>query len=235
MNVWQGCVLGFLLNSFSSSARCPAVPYPDKKLNHHLKCTETPLSHRKQAVFNLILSLFSIFSPSDDWQLTCRQLLASACELSLPTQWDVSPTLADSCHMTVQMGGQQIQSLWLECADIWLGQFTLTMSLSLKTCCYPPPPKLEWFIGESRVITVFQLRFAGALPVFLSSDVWCVYSGSEVQLKYSPFMTMFMKQAASETLLTWDKIVAVQLFERLRLAFKWNICFLLSNPIIWTK
>lgn len=95
---------------------------------------------------------------------TCLSLCALLCPV-----WDASPTLADSSHMMTEMGGQQIQSLCLGCGDVSLRQFTITMSLSLKMCCYPPP-RLKWFMGESQ-ITVFQLRFVGAMPVFLSSDV----------------------------------------------------------------
>ncbi len=112
--------------------------------------------------------------------------------------WDVSPTLADRCHTTAEMGGQQIQGLWLERADISLGQFTLTMSLSLKTGCYPPP-KLKWFIGEvlhDHSVLVAVCRGNARL----SSDVWFVCSGSEVELKYAAFMIKFMKHAASKIL-----------------------------------
>lgn len=64
------------------------------------------------------------------------QQLAFDWVLSVPRVGCLS--LADNSHITAEMGGQQIQSLCLGFGDVSFGQFTLTMSLSLKTCCYPP-------------------------------------------------------------------------------------------------
>ena len=88
---------------------------------------------------------------TDSW-VAGRNLPRSICRPC--PEWDVSPTWAVSCHVMAEMGGQQTQSLWPECTDMSLRQFTLTTSLGLKTCSYPPP-QLKWFIGESHVITVF--------------------------------------------------------------------------------
>lgn len=110
------CLSGAFTNSFSSCARCPAILYPKQK--PHIWCTGTRRSRYKRAPVNLHIcfqplspfSFRSVFSLSNDWQWTCRQQLASLCVCSPCPVWDASPTLADSSHMTAEMGGQQIQS-----------------------------------------------------------------------------------------------------------------------------
>lgn len=81
---------GAFTNSFSSCARCPAILYPKQK--PHIWCTGTRWSHYKQASVNphicfqplFPFSFLSVFSLSNDWQLTWGQQLASLCVLSLP-------------------------------------------------------------------------------------------------------------------------------------------------------